>query len=191
MCVCLCVRVCARRQLNETSYKGPAGEGPQRTLGLNQSINQRSSQSHPRSRRSRSQHCHRGQHTLRHEVPQAWGAESPNSSSENRGLGVNEQALVCLSNRELVDASRGRTFHCETANNRFFFNCFGLINLAIYPPSIITATVRLPSASTDFFNLSETRACSYSSAAKTCTASDLELFLSSTQCFKQTGSLKH
>ena len=31
-----------------------------------------------------------------------------------------EQALVCLSNREIVDASRGRTFHCKMANNRFF-----------------------------------------------------------------------
>jgi len=30
----------------------------------------------------------------------------------------NEQALVCLPNREIVDASRGRTFHCEMANNR-------------------------------------------------------------------------
>jgi len=34
---------------------------------------------------------------------------------------VNEQALVCLSNEEIVDASRGRTFHCEMANNRCFF----------------------------------------------------------------------
>ena len=31
-----------------------------------------------------------------------------------------EQALICLSNREIVDASRGRTFHCKMANNRFF-----------------------------------------------------------------------
>ena len=29
-----------------------------------------------------------------------------------------EQALVCLSNREIVDASRGCTFHCKMANNR-------------------------------------------------------------------------
>jgi len=28
-----------------------------------------------------------------------------------------EQALVCLSNREIVNASRGRTFHCKMANN--------------------------------------------------------------------------
>ena len=35
--------------------------------------------------------------------------------------GQYEQALVCLSNREIVDASRGRTFHCKTANNRSFF----------------------------------------------------------------------
>jgi len=31
---------------------------------------------------------------------------------------MNEQALVCLSNGEIVDASRGRTFHCKMANNR-------------------------------------------------------------------------
>jgi len=31
-----------------------------------------------------------------------------------------EQALVCLSNREIVDASRGCTFHCNMANNRVF-----------------------------------------------------------------------
>ena len=31
-----------------------------------------------------------------------------------------EQALVCLSSREIVYASRGRTFHCKMANNRFF-----------------------------------------------------------------------
>ena len=46
-----------------------------------------------------------------------------------------EQALVCLSNRETVDASRGRTFHCKMANKRlitvFFSNSFGLIHLAI------------------------------------------------------------
>jgi len=46
-----------------------------------------------------------------------------------------EQALVCLSNREIVDASRGCTFHCKMANNRlitvFVNNCVGLIYLAI------------------------------------------------------------
>ena len=31
------------------------------------------------------------------------------------------QALVCLSNREIVDASRWYTFRCKMANNRFFF----------------------------------------------------------------------
>ena len=31
-----------------------------------------------------------------------------------------EQALVCLSNREIVDASRGCTFHCKVANIRCF-----------------------------------------------------------------------
>ena len=73
----------------------------------------------------------------------------------------NEQALVRLSNREIVDASRGHTFHCKMTNNRFFCFFFGLIYLAIYPPSIITANVRPPSASMDFFNFSETRAYSY------------------------------
>ena len=47
----------------------------------------------------------------------------------------NKQALVCLSNREMVDASRGCTFHCKMANNRLitvgFSNCVGLIYLAI------------------------------------------------------------
>ena len=50
-------------------------------------------------------------------------------------LDVYEQALVCLSNREVAYASRGRTFHSEMANNRFitvvFSNCVGLIYLAI------------------------------------------------------------
>jgi len=35
-----------------------------------------------------------------------------------------EQALICLSNREIVDASRGCTFHCKNGelslNNRLF-----------------------------------------------------------------------
>ena len=30
---------------------------------------------------------------------------------------VYEQALVCLSNRDIVDASRGRTVLCKMANN--------------------------------------------------------------------------
>ena len=46
-----------------------------------------------------------------------------------------EQALVRRSNREIVDASRGRTFHCKIAKNRlrtvFFSNCVALIHLAI------------------------------------------------------------
>jgi len=41
------------------------------------------------------------------------------------------QALVCLSNREIVDASRGQICNCKMANNRFFSNCVGLIYLAI------------------------------------------------------------
>jgi len=40
-----------------------------------------------------------------------------------------EQALVCLSNREIVDASRGCTFHCKMANNRLI-TVFSLIVLA-------------------------------------------------------------
>jgi len=67
----------------------------------------------------------------------------------------NEQALVCLSNRAIVDA-----FIAKWRITVFFSNCLGLIYLAIYPPSIITANERPPSASTDFFNFSETRACS-------------------------------
>ena len=35
-----------------------------------------------------------------------------------------EQALVCLSNREIVDASRWCTFHCKIANNRVFLSLF-------------------------------------------------------------------
>jgi len=31
---------------------------------------------------------------------------------------VDERALVCLSNREIVDASGGRTVHCKMANTR-------------------------------------------------------------------------
>ena len=41
-----------------------------------------------------------------------------------RHLRTHEQALVCLSNREIIDASRGRTFHCKMANNRFFHLSF-------------------------------------------------------------------
>ena len=72
-----------------------------------------------------------------------------------------EQALVCLSNREIVDASRRRTFHCKMANNRLltvFLKWVGLIYLAIQPPSIITASVRPTPASTVSFIFSETRA---------------------------------
>ena len=38
-----------------------------------------------------------------------------------------EQALVCLFNREILDASRGRPFHCKIAIN-CFFKYFGLIH---------------------------------------------------------------
>ena len=50
-----------------------------------------------------------------------------------------EQALVCLSNREMVDASTGRTIHCEMAR----------VNPS--PPSTLAVE----------FCYSETRACSY------------------------------
>ena len=40
-----------------------------------------------------------------------------------------EQALVCLSNREIVDASRGRPFHYKMANDRSITD-FSLIVLA-------------------------------------------------------------
>jgi len=44
---------------------------------------------------------------------------------------ANEQAPVCLFNRDILDASRGRPFHCNMANNRFFLKWVGLIYLAI------------------------------------------------------------
>ena len=44
---------------------------------------------------------------------------------------LNEQALVCLFNIDIVDASRGCTFHCKMANKGlitvFFSNLFGLV----------------------------------------------------------------
>ena len=77
----------------------------------------------------------------------------------------NEQALVCLYNREIVDASRGRPFHCKMANDRLitvlFSNCFRLIYSAIYPPSMITASEFPPSTLAVEFCYSETRACSF------------------------------
>jgi len=76
----------------------------------------------------------------------------------------NEQAVVCLSNREIVDASRGRTCHCKIANNRyplpFFSNYVGLVYLA-KPPSIITAFVRPLSTLAVELCYSETKACSF------------------------------
>jgi len=66
-----------------------------------------------------------------------------------------EQVLVCLSNREIVDASRGRTFYCKMANNRiitFFYNV-GKIHVAMLPLSITTALVRRTPASTVSFFL--------------------------------------
>ena len=39
-------------------------------------------------------------------------------------------ALVCLSNTDIVDASRGCTFHCKMANTRFRTVVFFLIVLA-------------------------------------------------------------
>jgi len=40
--------------------------------------------------------------------------------SEHHGAVCYEQALVCLSNRDIVDASWGQTFHCKMASNCFF-----------------------------------------------------------------------
>ena len=46
-----------------------------------------------------------------------------------------EQALDCLYNIEILDVSRGCTFHYKMENNRlitvFLSNCFGRIHLAI------------------------------------------------------------
>ena len=82
---------------------------------------------------------------------------------------THEQALVCLSNREIVDASRWCTFHCKMAKNCLitvvFSNWFGLIYLAIQPPSIITAFVHPPSTLAVEFCYSETRACSFPTCA--------------------------
>ena len=62
-----------------------------------------------------------------------------------------EQALVCLSNIEkLSTRAEGVHFIAKWRITVFFTNRFGLIYLAIYPPSIITANVRPPSASMDF-----------------------------------------
>ena len=64
--------------------------------------------------------------------PQAFTHEVVGSTPDSA---THEQALVCLSNREIVDASRGRIFHCKMANNRlitvFFSNCVGLFYVTI------------------------------------------------------------
>jgi len=44
--------------------------------------------------------------------------KSPCSQGCDKRIGLIEQALVCLSNREMADASRGRPFHCKMTNNR-------------------------------------------------------------------------
>jgi len=59
-----------------------------------------------------------------------------------RGHTTHEQVLVSPCNREIVVASRGRTFYCNMANNLFFSLCVGLFVFGIKPPSIITANVR-------------------------------------------------
>jgi len=77
---------------------------------------------------------------------------------------VNEQSLVCLSNREVVEASRRRPFHFKVANNRLITVIFstgvGLIYVSIQPPSIITAFAFPPSTLAVEFCYSDTRACS-------------------------------
>jgi len=75
---------------------------------------------------------------------------------------IHEQALVCRSNREIVDVSKGRTFHCKMANNcvitGLVSNSVVLIHLAISPPSIITAFGFSPSTLAVELCYSETRA---------------------------------
>ena len=93
---------------------------------------------------------------------------NPNPNRTQRGWRIasleHEQALVCLSNREIVDASRRRPFHCKMANNGLiavgFSNCVGLIYLANKPPSTITAFGFPPSTLAVEFCYSETTACS-------------------------------
>jgi len=43
-----------------------------------------------------------------------------------------EQALVCISNWDIVDASRGRTCHCKMANNRLITVVFVLCRLNLF-----------------------------------------------------------
>jgi len=49
---------------------------------------------------------------------------------ESRSESVNEQALVCLYNRENLDVRRGRLLNYKMANNHFFSHCVGLIYLS-------------------------------------------------------------
>jgi len=69
----------------------------------------------------------------------------------------NEQALVCLSNREILDVSRGRPFHCKMANNHeepYFSRIVWayLFSHSAIPPSIIMAFRFPPSTlAVDFF----------------------------------------
>ena len=83
-----------------------------------------------------------------------------------------EQALVCHSNIEIVDASRWCTFNCKMANNCFisvfFTYCVGLIYSAISPPSIITTFVHHPSTLAVEFCYSETGACSFTYSNDRC-----------------------
>jgi len=83
----------------------------------------------PRARRDCSPIGVRKRDLIREQTVVKAGFTSTVMYTTNRGLalthgGVNpiyyEQALFCLSNREIVDASRGCTFHCKMANNRFF-----------------------------------------------------------------------
>jgi len=70
--------------------------------------------------------CHSARQTseTRFACSALWLGGSANSLSSLGKLGLtrvnNEQALVWLSSREFVDASRGCTCHCKMANNRFF-----------------------------------------------------------------------
>jgi len=85
------------------------------------------------------------------------------SKRERESAPAHKQALVCLSDREIVDWSRGQQFHCKMANNRsipiLFFTRISLVYLAIWPFSIIMAFGVPPSTVAVAFCFSETRAC--------------------------------
>jgi len=56
----------------------------------------------------------------RAERPDSWGESASvfEVLCAGHSIQFHEQALVCLVNREIVHASRGRTFPCKMANTR-------------------------------------------------------------------------